>query len=377
MNKLLILGNGFDLLCGLKSRYSDFFDYRYKDLKNDFHFDIYNEMKNKDIIDIEMQLQTELTIDKLTLWDLFFLSLSKSNFNWQNIEEIIGYTLEDLPEYKESDSAESSIVLPTFWNFSPNTKNKQESYKDMIKNHMNNKHVEENYTLYATLLDELKAFEKIFAEYISDQMSSSDNYEKNAATLLKYFVDDANIVDVLSFNYSLTKKFGNSILGDRLKSWQNIHGVAQHEGGFFSPPIFGIDHHDSDSPEDPKILFTKEYRLLTTDAQVLGSIDGYSMIDEIIVVGHSLGHADYSYFESIFDICNLYDSDTKVTFYYYEGEEPIESKREYGLSVTDLMFDYGTTLDNNHGNNITQKMLLENRLRIIPYPKIVYEKLIN
>ncbi|MHC3378034.1 AbiH family protein [Ligilactobacillus equi] len=375
MNKLLILGNGFDLLCGLKSKYSDFFDYRYKDLKSDFHFDIYNEMENKDIIDIINQLQTELNINNLTLWDLFFLSLSKSNFNWQNIEEIIGYTLEDFPEYKESDSAES-INASTYENFSPNPKKDQKSYKDMIKNHMNNKHVEANYTLYATLLDQLKAFEKIFAKYISDQMSSSDNYKENAAILLRYFVADANIVDVLSFNYSLTKYFGNSKLGNRLKSWQNIHGVVQHEDRLFSPPIFGIDHHDSDSPEDPKILFTKEYRLLTTDARVLESIDSYSMIDEIVVVGHSLGHADYSYFESIFDICNLYNSDTKVTFYYYEGEEPIESKREYGLSVTNLMFDYGTTLDNNHGNNITQKMLLENRLRIIPYPEDLIKKLI-
>lgn len=41
-------------------------------------------------------------------------------------------------------------------------------------------------------------------------------------------------------------------------------------------------------------------------------------VDVITFIGHSLSRADYSYFETIFDKYHIYDSNTKLEFYYYK-----------------------------------------------------------
>ena len=89
--------------------------------------------------------------------------------------------------------------------------------------------------------------------------------------------------------------------------------------------------------------------------------------DVIKFYGHSLGKADYSYFQSIFDGVDLYESKTVLVFYYpYDDsdEENNESWRN-GLasSINDLLVDYGATMDNkDHGQNLMHKLLLEGRL---------------
>lgn len=55
-------------------------------------------------------------------------------------------------------------------------------------------------------------------------------------------------------------------------------------------------------------MFTKSYRLLVNN---INSIREQSLPDDpdnIVFLGHSLGHADYSYFESLFDNYNLFEN---------------------------------------------------------------------
>ncbi|GGD04270.1 hypothetical protein GCM10011573_37260 [Enterococcus wangshanyuanii] len=86
-------------------------------------------------------------------------------------------------------------------------------------------------------------------------------------------------------------------------------------------------------------------------------------IEQIIFFGHSLSVADYSYFQSIFDYYNIYDSDVDLIFYYVNY-----SKNAFPQcleAITKLIKRYGETLDNkDHGKNLLHKLSLECRLKV-------------
>lgn len=81
----------------------------------------------------------------------------------------------------------------------------------------------------------------------------------------------------------------------------------------------------------------------------------------IKVYGHSLAQADYSYFQSIFDIVDLYSGRVKLYFLYREFKP--EAREDLLLNVANLLNAYGASMDNrNHGKNLMHKLLLEGRL---------------
>lgn len=90
-------------------------------------------------------------------------------------------------------------------------------------------------------------------------------------------------------------------------------------------------------------------------------------INEIIFYGHSLGESDYSYFQSIFDHYNLYNSDLslKFGFSFHGGHSLDDSIEKQSNRVSKLINKYGETLDNkDHAKNLLHKLLIENRLSI-------------
>ena len=124
----------------------------------------------------------------------------------------------------------------------------------------------------------------------------------------------------------------STTLNDITNSWVNIHGKVDNDSSHANPLIFGIDSNivnrlDNDSPEYKlEVKFTKTFRVAINNF----SRDIFSLpqsIDLITFYGHSLSSADFSYFESIFDMYNLYNSNLKLEFYFgtynslYETEE--------------------------------------------------------
>ena len=88
-NVLLIIGNGFDLACGLKSKYSDFFNACIKDKVKDFDASIPNDFWQR-------------------LMNEYYLQDKHADYNWCNIEEIIKNTLSSL---FERDSATKKLAI--------------------------------------------------------------------------------------------------------------------------------------------------------------------------------------------------------------------------------------------------------------------------
>lgn len=96
-------------------------------------------------------------------------------------------------------------------------------------------------------------------------------------------------------------------------------------------------------------------------------------VNVITFIGHSLNQADYSYFESIFDQYDIFHSNVKLEFYYYPGNitsKNSESERKAMKNIVRLLTSYGSTLKNEHGENIVNKLMLEQRLSVIPNPTV-------
>ena len=238
-------------------------------------------------------------------------------------------------------------------------------------------------SLLDILLDQLHHFESRFAIYIMEQIQSNSRYSSSADELLSYLANDedkgydggqysaSSGLNILDFNYTEPVnrpwKKGPTCL--------NVHGLARSNN-----IIFGIDGTKI-SPEQECyaeiVKFTKTYRIMALNSIPHPSLvrpylssDPDNATSTIKFFGHSLAQADYSYFQAIFDEVNLYESNTRLIFYYNERRpDGKNAQPEMFEKVNHLITTYGQTLDNkDHGRNLLHKLLLEGRLVIKQVP---------
>lgn len=425
MKQILIIGNGFDLECGLESTFKNFFNWRFNTVyKQYIQYNRDYISRNNSIswedgshgfekLNSEKALVEliEKSLDGLLLkeldipfWDCVFILakfyLSKTQLNqWCDVENIIynviSFAFEGKYRFKDFKTNLRFSEAQEKWDYlrSKNGPVQPLITKSFIRSRckatfkndiklLSKQSGTSRLKKTEYLLTQLYEFEDRFADFINHQMHIKKGAYESAAKNLIYFLTSIAYgnLDVLSFNYSLNRSFANSLFSKDtdiyLGSWCNIHGVAnKFESEFPNKnhwrPIFGIDNHDiSDkkTSEDPRIMFTKSYRLLDNNIFSLTSSEhaSYSGTDLITVYGHSLNRADYSYFETIFDENNLYNSKTKLQVYYNGKENDIEEKHNCITNVVNLLNNYGQTLGDTHGENIVNKMILENRLEVLP-----------
>ena len=414
-SQLLILGNGFDLHCGLKSSYKDFF-----------------QSTILDIIGGRYGLQ-QMKAGVSGFWETllfgYYTTFGKVNYNWCDIETIIkntvlaignrnkGLAFEALESVKRrEDPNEIKSVYGTIEHFiyincmsifydtlcSGKTYSNDEAYSLLInrilqelhkfergfckyiKNNIVNPNNEKEYNTqyivnamnllntltgftdirYETIDDIIERQEEAYYKPLSPTIYQSDWREKH---ILSQEFSNLHSVNILSFNY--TALF--DILGVQSPClYNNVHGKLCMnkcaENCASCNIIFGIDDTVIQSQEENFELhkFSKTYRkMLIADAEtsILPKIDNQMI--EIKFYGHSLSEADYSYFQSIFDYYNLYKNNkVSLIFYYSKGFEQTDE-------VYRLINTYGKTLSNkDQGKNLTHKLLLENRLKIIEVP---------
>ena len=425
MKQILIIGNGFDLECGLESTFKNFFNWRFNTVYKQYiqynrdYISRYNSINWEDGLHGFEKLNSEKALVELIeksldgrllneldipFWDCVFILakfyLSKTQLNqWCDVENIIynviPFAFEGKYRFKDfktnlrfSEAQEkwdyirskNEPVPPVITKSSIRSQCKATFKNDIKLLSKQNGGSRLKKTEY--LLTQLYEFEDRFADFINHQMHIKKGAYESAANKLIYCLTSIPYgnLDVLSFNYSLDRTFADRLFSNDKKidlgSWCNIHGVANKSESDFPNknhwrPIFGIDNHDiSDkkTSEDPRIMFTKSYRLLDNNIFSLTSSEhaNYSETDLITVYGHSLNRADYSYFETIFDENTLYNSKTILQVYYNGKENDIEEKHNCITNVVNLLNNYGQTLGDTHGENIVNKMILENRLEVLP-----------
>ena len=374
MEELYILGNGFDLYLGLKTRYSDYFKNRkiseefFEKIKSIFKNSIgsYNydaRTKVYAVFDydetlLNMQIvQLYKDIEK-NLFYLYLMFLKKCDLNWNEVESNI------LPFIRDTSKIFKLKMETILGNIEKN-----EMYKYLLIAKVIIKD-RKNLNFLDFIMEQLNLFEKDFGNYIG----SLELKEENKNRLINIFRTTCR-KKIINFNYSIFLQdlidrykdiaFSEIEIARRIKSIESIVNIH----GDFKNPIFGIDSHNS---EEQFQNFTKTSRILNNDTVGNFELPKPEKLGTINFFGHSLSEADYSYFQSLFDYYDIYSSNIKLNFMYseYDKNDLTRAKRETHNNVVKLMNNYGEKLENkDKGKNLLHKLLIENRIKLINVDK--------
>lgn len=376
-HNLIVLGNGFDLYCDLNTRYSDYFIYRKNQFYSTDNYLLDEFIQNEKTLysyqynDISRRL-SDVIIQNLNVWDIIFFSNSKmyNEMNWCNVEHVIHNFIVKYEENKSLITFDNVcyIIMNIFeekdqrlWNNSISKINHFIAYYVFKKYKFNLINKIDNDYLYKIFLIELKSFENSFKSFIKNQQRGSNYYTK-AHNLLEKLNFSNELYTILNFNYTCPERNYHKQEKENIISVENVHGDIYSE-----TVIFGIDHTNV-KHKNKEYNFTKTSRKIFESKFNNGKLGILTNgINNIVFYGHSLNFADYSYFQSIFDFCNLYNSNVNLIFYYnvHDDTKAESIKSEKFENVINLINTYGETLNPHQGKNLLHKLLLENRLRII------------
>ena len=370
MEELYILGNGFDLYIGLKTRYSDYFKNRkiseefFEKIKSIFKNSIgsYNydaRTKVYAVFDydetlLNMQIvQLYKDIEK-NLFYLYLIFLKKCDLNWNEVESNI------LPFIRDTSKIFKLKMETILGNIE---KNEMYKYLLIAKAIIKDR---KNLSFLDFMMEQLNLFEKDFGNYIG----SLEIKEENKNRLINIFRTTCR-KKIINFNYSIFLQdlidrykdiaFSEIEIARRIKPIESIVNIH----GDFKNPIFGIDSLNS---EEQFQNFTKTSRILNNDTIENFELPKPEKLGTINFFGHSLSKADYSYFQSLFDYYDIYSSNIKLNFMYseYDKNDLTRAKRETHNNVVKLMKNYGEKLENkDKGKNLLHKLLIENRIKLI------------
>ncbi|MGM0155056.1 hypothetical protein IGK30_002921 [Enterococcus sp. AZ178] len=377
-SNLIIIGNGFDLKCGVKSTFKDFFDNRIsndvkhqikmflKDLNLSFNYSSlsFNHYDEYEGVFIDERHFNKIKDANLTFWDLLFIVNKNLRLmkNWYNVEQnmldilkginlIENYSdlgrplIDGFPGLREGmrSSKEIDLIKCSILAYYSIPKNRYRSKRD----------------LNDFLLSELFEFESAFTRYLENEISKTTDYSLLSEKIISKIIGEDNSIDdtaTLSFNYTEPRCLINKIT--------NVHGKLKKNN-----IIFGIDQ-DEIPTTSLLYRYTKTFRKMIQKKEISEDyvyINNKNDLKNIFFYGHSLSELDYSYFQSIFDYYNLYDSNIKLTFCCspYGEKSSQEILSEHAGLVANLLGKYGKTMNNeNHGRNLMHKLMLEGRLSL-------------
>lgn len=374
MEELYILGNGFDLYLGLKTKYSDYFKNRkiseeffekikliFKNSIGSYNYDARGKVYavfdyNETLLNMQI-IQLYKDIEK-NLFYLYLIFLKKCDLNWNEVENNI------LPFIRDTSKIFKLKMETILGNIEKN-----EMYKYLLIAKVIIKD-RKNLSFFDFMMEQLNLFEKDFGNYIG----SLELKEKNKNRLINIFRTTCR-KKIINFNYSIFLQdlidrykdiaFSEIEIARRIKSIESIVNIH----GDFKNPIFGIDSHNS---EEQFQNFTKTSRILNNDTVGNFELPKPEKLGTINFFGHSLSEADYSYFQSLFDYYDIYSSNIKLNFMYseYDKNDLTRAKRETHNNVVKLMNNYGEKLENkDKGKNLLHKLLIENRIKLLNIDK--------
>lgn len=374
-NVKLVIGNGYDLHCGLKSSYADFF-MRDADKNNYFNnwLDDFKEKINLNAFTTEQSKEDVWvefkSIDELNIWDLFFYIETKTtNQNnkeawlWCDIETVMYNSL------KSYDSRECNTNLFRWEHvYKAITKKMPKEFKFwkiyvmakvvLEKRNMEGfKNIDE---FYCYILDELNQFEKEFGKFIDKKRYPYRNFltkipntdfEKRSKMTLQELCNVDNLVSIDSFNYD--------DIGD-----ENLNKILHNINGNLENPIFGIDSNLCRA-SDPRFIFTKTNRRMELE-MIDFECQKDIAFDNVIVYGHSLSSNDYSYFFPLLDKLEMTNflSNKKIIFGFsvYDMEKETEIKRKNRLNIQKLFEAYANYKGLKDVNRLLDSLTTQNRV---------------
>lgn len=364
-NKLLVIGNGFDLAANAKTSYRNYFE-------SEYYCSTKNWVENYTNMLRAIGRNTPSLFDdyeeSISCWDLLFYLKTKyedtGKENWFDLEWIIHESLLN----NNPHDASWERVLYYFKNDSyqllSRIRNDNIDYNAILCEYLKaitqgkgfSKHDEEEF--YSFLFSELKRFEINFGKYIVDQ-TSSEEYLKKSKLLVKELVGVEGRENILidTFNYSKPK----------VDQWfiRSINGDSDN-------PIFGINL-TADEENQNKYLdrFTKTSRRIHSAVyHEGGTFESREEIIHAIVFGHSLNYMDYDYFSYLFSLLGFDSASTKemgvIEFVYsiYDKEKAEIIRKEFTGRVYRLLSYYEKSIGIVSNHALINRLYFSNKLII-------------
>ena len=351
---LLVLGNGFDLNCGLESRFSDYFLEKAEFIKNA------TSISDSPLCDNIWDLLLYMAFYDETEKGRYFARPNKKDILWMDVESLIEKVVLKNCNYVGLREPYVDLIKSAF-NFRSARLN-DNSHADLLRRYFSNLEVKDTFDVYDFLYVQLKEFEKQFRDYLAKVFYESRIYKNRSNRLLKSLVNEGDAFSIISFNY--TVPFASTLDS---KTSCNIHGTLE------SGIIIGYDSSKLESNVTHGINLSKSWQKMALD------LGPYNMPDKkhiknIKIYGHSLGAQDYAYFHAIFDYYNLYDGDVVLTFCYTKygktEEENENIKTQLITKIHNLLSDY--TINSGKESKvktIISKLEIENRLKLEEVPR--------
>jgi hypothetical protein len=375
VNRLIVLGNGFDLKCGLRSTFQNFISsdennseysrilgaaLAYSKSTSHWREDLEDLMGRKNGWydgPIATELMSLVKGNPSDIWTAILLLKQNQILWWYDVEEIIKHVLVD------EDTRKITNMRGNHWhNGLLNYLDKDEfCLITFLASYLYAFDIESQ-DFVTFLLDQLKMFEEKFKFYLIAELERMQGVYSITSKNMLDCLSAGNGCKVLDFNYTMP---GQNVSAFNRADYPvvNIHGSIQDH------PIIGIDQRGILARQN-LFQFTKTFRIMS---RANGSNDGKNLpkpIDTIVFFGHSLNVADYSYFQSLFDYYDIYNQPIKLTFGYaaYGNLSADDVAEQQFHKIAQLFQTYGETLSNvDHGKNLMHKLLLENRLIIKDY----------
>ena len=380
-NNVLLLGNGFDLSIGLKSKFSDYIQYVFSNINKEITFDkiVYclKEPSNSGRIFNIFAYMHSLNVNTLKFLDdnwLILLSfyeadnLELEKLNWADMEQNLAKYVcsamfyNDIPKncfsnYFNSQIPHGYMKHPTINRINENEIIKHiDKFTESFVNYLNEliKKDKDESIKNGTSDLESKAWEKL--ECILNNISPGNNWRDNHK-INSY---------ILNFNYTNWFESLNDKNGCFITNFQvnNIHGRID------TKCIIGIDDKKVNLSQigielnkkklTNKYIFSKTYRRLTNNLQNSLPLPISNASTNIIFCGLSLSENDDVYYDTIFNTYDIYNNKkVKLYFIFFKGHNLYHEMYR-------LLKKYGEHFGNDlQGNTLITKLSIEGRLEII------------
>lgn len=314
---ILVVGNGFDLHCGLKSSFKNFFD---SELRTSIGFKSDKIKKNiwYLIFTYAFMLDTDkggkivpFVNNNDPLWmdvETYIDNVFKAKKNMLPQLPIYDFILNTLKVEPDESFIDSLIINGDY-------KNQLFQIRHRVWN------LKYNYGLNTPediLFFDLKNFEHDFTLYLKNELEKKkDNYEKEVMRFVLVTLDNyaTNSLFVISFNY--TNSFSSGIDIDKI---DNVHGTLENEN-----IIIGIgDYEKSGLPGRDK--FKKSKRRVTGNYGKMNLPDKEN-VKSVMFYGCSFSKQDWSYFKMLFEYYEL-GSDNRIFKFFYSDYSTNQSEND-------------------------------------------------
>lgn len=373
MDKILVIGNGFDLAICAKTAYRDFFN-------SDYYRSTKEEVEDwLRVIDEERSFTAYLYhIAKkeysFNCWDLLFCmesfsgvwAESENSIAWCDVERVIHDSITKKGRRVFNWDTVYAQYKKAFVGDLFSGDNLRSIDNEKVRAMASYIAIEEEEKclgkeeFVSKLLEDLSEFEIAFGRYIIDVTRSGDYTTKARDSVNKLLGKERDIL-IDSFNYS---DFSNGNIEIR-----HINGDSVH-------PIFGIFLSESEESRFKEYnCFTKTARRLQQDAYNYNRNTNWAHRDigEAVVYGHSLNNMDYDYYNYLFTVLKFNTRDLeqmgKVSFVYkvYDTNRQNEIRASYADAVYDLINHYEQSICESGQHVLLNLLRFSGKLRIIDW----------